>query len=140
MKHKLVGDRYIIRLDRGEKIAESLVDFCTRNKIILGYFFGIGTASRVDLAHYRLDKKDNHAFSTIEKPLEICSLTGNICLFDGKIALHSHIVVSDEEMHAYGGHLKEAVVAATCEILLMRINAEIDRKFCGDVGLNLLDL
>ena len=39
MKFKKTGDTYFIKLERGEKIIESIKDFCTKNNIKCGYFF-----------------------------------------------------------------------------------------------------
>ena len=39
MMSKKIDDRYILRLDRGEKIIENIKGFCTKNNIKLGYFF-----------------------------------------------------------------------------------------------------
>ena len=36
MKFKKINDTYLIRLDRGEKIIETLKYFCTKNKIKCG--------------------------------------------------------------------------------------------------------
>jgi len=139
MEYKLINDKYIIRIDKGDRIIESLMDFCSKNRIIMGYFFGIGAVSNIEFAHYNLATKE-YSDKTIEEPLEICHLFGNIALLDGRIALHSHIIVGNSQMQTFGGHLKEATVAATCEIILHRINSEINRKHSEEIGLNLLDI
>ena len=138
MKHKLIQDKYVFRLEKGEKLVKTISEFCASNKIIFGYFYGVGAISKVELAHYTLDTKE-YSSKIIEEPLELCSLSGNITLLNGKIALHTHVVVSDKEMKTYGGHLKEATIAATCEIFLKRINSEVDRKYFKEIGLNLFD-
>ena len=138
MQYKLIQDKYVIRLEKGEELIRALSEFCASNKIIFGYFYGVGAISKVELAHYSLETKE-YSSRIIEEPLEICSLSGNVALLDGKISLHIHIVVSDREMKTYGGHLKEAVISATCEIFLKRINSEVDRRFSEEIGLNLFD-
>ena len=138
MQYKLIQDKYVIRLEKGEELIRALSEFCASNKIIFGYFYGVGAISKVELAHYSLETKE-YSSRIIEEPLEICSLSGNVALLDGKISLHIHIVVSDREMKTYGGHLKEAVISATCEIFLKRINSEVNRKFSEEIGLNLFD-
>ena len=37
--------------------------------------------------------------------------------------------MSDEEMNSIAGHLKEGVISATCEIVLVKLDSNIDRKF-----------
>lgn len=54
--------------------------------------------------------------------------------------LHLHIVLGDEKFQAYGGHLKNAVVSATCEIAIFELDSKIKRKYDDEIGLNLLDI
>jgi len=138
MKYKLIQDKYVIRLEKGEELVKTLSEFCASNKIIFGYFYGVGAVSKAELAHYSLETKEYYS-KIIEEPLEICSLSGNVALFEGRIAIHAHVVVSDREMKTYGGHIKEAVISATCEIFLKRINSEVDRSYSKEIGLNLFD-
>ncbi len=128
---------YIIRLFRGEKIIESLTQFCEDQNIHSGLFHGIGAIENPELGYYHLDRKE-YEFRTIEKMLEIVSLTGNVALVDGKPFLHIHTVVSDETFQTYGGHLKEGIVGATCEIYLTDFEIDIKREFDEKTGLKLL--
>lgn len=140
MKSKKINENnFVIRLERGEKIIESLQRFCKENNIKLGYFHGLGAVSKAELAHYRLDDK-KYSSKIIEDALEIISLYGNITTMDNEIYLHSHIVVSNEKMQAFAGHLKEATVSATCEIVLVSLNGSINRIHNEEIGLNLLDI
>ena len=52
MKSKKINDVYFIRLDREEKLLETLQSFCAKNNINCGYFFGIGSLDEAELAHY----------------------------------------------------------------------------------------
>ena len=139
MKFKKTGDTYIIRLDRNEKIIESIKSFCTKNNIKCGYFSGIGALDEVELAHYIADNK-KYTSKVFKQPLEITSLTGNITSMDNEVYLHCHITLGDEEMKAVSGHLKEGKIAATCEVILVKLDMEINRKHDDFIGLNLLDI
>ena len=48
-----------------------------------------------------------------------------------------NITLSDHEMKAFGGHLNEAVISGTCELIIDVIDGMVDRSFNEDVGLNL---
>ena len=139
MESKKIENKHIIRLDRGEKIIESIKDFCAKKNIKLGYFFGIGALDEVELAHYVVENK-KYTSKVFKQPLEIVSLIGNITTLDNEVYLHCHITLGDEEMKAIVGHLKEGKIAATCEIILVKLDGEIDRKHDDFIGLNLLDI
>ena len=139
MKFKNIKDTYFIRLERGERIIETLKSFCANNKIRCGYFFGIGALDDVELAHYIVENK-KYTSKTFKQPLEIINMTGNVTTIDKEVYLHCHITLSDEGMRAIAGHLKEGVISATCEIVLVSAAASITRKYDNLTGLNLLDL
>ena len=139
MKSKKIKDTYLVRIERGEKIIETLKNFCTKQKIKCGYFFGIGALGEAELAHYIVENR-KYTAKLLKQPLEIVNMTGNVATMGNKIYLHCHITLSDEEMKAIAGHLKEGTIAATCEIVLVRLNAAINRKYDDATGLNLLDL
>ena len=44
-----------------------------------------------------------------------------------------------EEMETIAGHLKEGVVGATVEIVVVQLDSEINRKYDEKIGLNLMD-
>jgi predicted DNA-binding protein with PD1-like motif len=54
--------------------------------------------------------------------------------------IHAHITIADQQFGTFGGHLKEAIVGATCEIYLTRLRGKIQRIKDEITGLNLLDI
>ena len=131
------GRRYILRFDRGEEILELLRGFCAEKNFRSGYFSAIVAVGKVILMHYDPDTK-KYSEKVFEQKLEIANLSGNLSWHEEKPYLHAHGAFSDEEMKCWGGHIKEAVVAATCEMFLIRTDGEVNRKFSDEIGLNLL--
>lgn len=138
MKSKKSGSIFAVRLEKGEKIAESLSRFCEKNKISGAHFSGIGAASRADIACYSLEDFSYHP-KIFEGEFEILNITGNVSLVEGKPFVHAHITLSDTKFHAFGGHLNEAVVGPTLEIFLAPSD-KMERKFDDEVKLKLLKL
>lgn len=139
MKFKKINNTYFIRIDRREKIIETLKNFCAKNKIKCGYFFGIGALGEVELAHYIVESK-KYTSKIFKQPLEIVNMSGNIAIMNNEVYLHCHITLSDENMNAIAGHLKEAIISATCEIVLIDLKSKIERKYDEITGLNLMDV
>lgn len=129
--------QYILILKKGDLLAKNLLEFCSKNNITSAWVSGIGAISEVSLAFYHLDQK-TFSKKKIKKELEVASLGGNIGLLDGKIVSHLHIVLSDKEMHTFGGHLDEAIVAATCELSIVSLPSQIIRRHSQEIGLNLI--
>ena len=69
---------------------------------------------------------------------EIVSLVGTINTMNDAFYCHLHMCAADQEGHAFGGHLNEAVISATCELVVTCLPGETDRVFSDEVGLNLI--
>lgn len=130
---------YLIRLNKGEKILETLTAFCKSENLLSGSLSGLGSASEIELGYYALDTKEYH-WKKFDGTYEILNMTGNLSLVDGNPFIHIHSVLSDENYQTFGGHLKEAVAGATVEIFLTLKDYAIERKMDDEIGLKLLDL
>lgn len=139
MKYFVFGPVYFIRLDPGEKIIESLKALCEADKIGAGILHGLGATSQAELGWFDREARDYRTLR-IEEPCEIVSLYGNVSVLDGKPFLHCHISLGDKTFGIRGGHLREAVVSATCEITLTRFFDKVRRKRDDKTGLSLLQL
>lgn len=139
MRFKKSDKTYFIRLERGEKIIETLKNFCAKNRIKCGYLSGIGALDEVELAHYIVENR-RYTSKTLKQPLEITNMSGNITTLDKEVYLHCHITLSDEKMKAIAGHLKEGIVSATCEIVLITLKGSLERRYDSLTGLNIMNI
>jgi len=139
MKYFVLGSTYIIRLDEGDKIIESLRSLCEQDKIGAGVLNGLGTVGEAELGWFDREARDYRTVRVTE-PCEIVSLHGNVTILDGRPSVHCHIALGDREFRVRGGHLREAVVSETAEIVLTRFFEEIGRTKDKRRGLYLLDL
>ena len=136
MDYRGYGNQYLLRVDKGEKIAESIRKLCEKENIRCGAIHGLGAADQVELGLFRTDTKRfiGHVY---EGAYEIASLNGNISSMNNEVYLHLHAVIADENNETKGGHLTEARVSATAEIVISAFDGEADRKFSEEIGLNL---
>jgi predicted DNA-binding protein with PD1-like motif len=138
VKGKKIGNRWVLRLDKGDEIIESLTNFLKDNKIVSGYLTGIGATNDVKIGLFNTKDK-RYITKTLKGDYEITSLMGNISLQNGEIKLHLHITIADEELKAYGGHLYFAKISAVCEIFIEEFPEILKRKEDIKTGLNLLE-
>lgn len=134
------GYNYIVRLDKGELLIASLLKFAADNNIKGAWVSGMGGACWAEVGFYHLEK-NVYTWKRLEEALEITSLQGNLA-WDGDVPfLHLHGNFSNSNMQTYGGHVKEAEVAGTCEIFLHIWDKDALRRRQDDaVGLKLLDI
>lgn len=134
MKYRVLGDKVIVRLDRGDEVVNCLEELRNKEKIN-GFFFGIGTVNYLKIGFYDFHKRE-YVEKIFDEDLEVTSLSGNI----GRDRIHSHITVTDRDYQAYGGHLIEARVSGTMEIIIFNIGLELTTKINEETGGRILDI
>jgi len=127
---------YLIRLNNGDDIMESVINFLEfKPSIKSGYINGIGAVSSAVIGFYDGNKYLKTRFT---ENLEILSLLGNIT--EGKI-VHTHGIFSRIDSSCIGGHIfSGCIVSFTCEITIFATEPGVLRKLDPDTNLNLLDL
>lgn len=137
MDYKKTENEYYIRLDKKDEVMSSVIRFCKKEGIKTAYFQGIGACDRVICQTLNLE---THNFASHEKTgmLEMISLLGNIALDDNnELSLHAHAsfsYVEDGEVKLFGGHLKEAYICYTGEIILTPSDDTVVRS--KETGMN----
>lgn len=141
MTYKYDGFNYVIRLNKGEKLAQCLNDFFAETKVDGAWILGLGGVQQATLGFYNLQTKQ-YKWKTFDKTMEVTSLQGNVAIGeDGKPVFHLHATLSDEEFNAFGGHVKDLTVGGTLEIFIHRTDdMPLTRKQNTEVGLALLEL
>lgn len=132
-------ENFLIRVKRGGEIVASLVDFCQKEKVLAGYFIGIGACDQATLAHYSVEDK-KYSEKKFSQPLELASLSGTIAALDNKPSVHAHAVLADNSFKTISGHLVSGRVSGTAEILVIPLGEKITKKLDKETGLNLLNL
>ncbi len=130
-------NEYIIRFDKGEELLAKIKKFCQQQKIKAATFTGLGACQQLVLSHYDVDKK-KYSDLKIRQKMEIDNLSGLIAIMKKDTLIHLHGIFSDKGMNVRGGHVKSLVVAATCEVMLSKLNKKLEREYSKKIGLNLL--
>lgn len=127
MEYKKFGNTYIVRLDVGDEIMESLKKFVTDEKIKLAQINGLGGASDFTIGVRNPITKQ---YDPIEYSgrYEIANIHGNATLLDGEPYLHIHFGCGNEKGEYHGGHLIKCVIGATAEIFVTTYDGVINRQ------------
>ena len=144
MKAKLLRDgserTFALVFGTGEEVVAALLRFASDEKLTGAHLTAIGAFQRVTLGFFDPAKKEYKPI-LIEEQVELLSLVANIARNDeGEPKLHAHVVVGKADGTAHGGHLLEALVRPTMEILVVESSEHLRRRMRDDVGAALLDL
>ncbi|WP_125152976.1 PPC domain-containing DNA-binding protein [Clostridium rectalis] len=135
MEFKKFNNRYVIRLDKGDEIIESLKKICNMENIKTASITGIGATNNATIGVYELNLKKYHE-KNVKGDFEISSLVGNISTFHGEVLPHIHVNLTGLDHNCIGGHLLSANISITCEIFMDILDGEIRKEFNDAVGAN----
>jgi uncharacterized protein len=128
-----------LRFERGDAVVELLTSFARDHGIRAARLHGIGAFTDAELGFLDLERKDYDRFR-VDEDTEVLAFLGNLSVTDEGPRVHAHVTLGKRDGSAVGGHLFEAHVGATLEILVLRFDAELRRAHDEATGAALLDL
>ncbi len=143
MKAKQLSDpgekSYALVLRTGEEVMAALTAFAQEHRLHASHLPAIGAFSDVTLGYFAWDLK-RYTRIPLHEQVEVLSLVGDIVLEKGRPKIHAHVVVGKADGTAHGGHLLEAHVRPTLEVILMESPRYLMRAPDPESGLALIDL
>ena len=132
------GERtWALVFDTGEEPIGLLTRFAEEHKIAAARFTALGAFSEVVVAYFDWEKKD-YARHPIREQVEVLALVGDVALAGGKPKIHAHVVLGKRDASAHGGHLMEARVRPTLEVVLTESPSALARRHDPQSGLALI--
>lgn len=137
--HESNGQRtYAVVLETGDEVMSSLQRFIAAEKIGAAQLTAIGAFSDLVLMYFDWEKKGYQRIPVREQ-VEVASLIGDVAEGpDGKPSLHVHLVVGKRDGSAMAGHLAEARVRPTLEVIVTEIPAHLRKVKDRESGLPLI--
>ena len=136
MEYRRFNNMIVARIDRGEEILAQIKELALKENIKLAHVSALGATNDFTVGVYKVDEKKyykNHFVGDFE----IVSLTGTINTMNHEFYTHIHMSAGNDSGEVFGGHLNEAVVSATCEMVITIIDGEVERFLDDETGLNL---
>jgi predicted DNA-binding protein with PD1-like motif len=130
---------YLLVFHTGQEVMKGLLAFARKHKLVAGHLTGIGAVIGAVIGYFDPPKKTYLRLRETEQ-LEVLSLTGNLALFDNAPFLHIHVALGRRDGSTRGGHLFEATVRPTVELVLTAYTNPVRRKIVPEWGLDLLDV
>jgi uncharacterized protein len=142
MRSKLLneaGERtFALVYETGDEVIAGLTDFARRHRPRSAHFTAIGAFQDVMLAYFDWPTKKYQPLP-LKEQVEVLTLAGDIAWKDdGEPVVHAHVVVGRSDGTTRGGHLKEAHVRPTLELVLVEYPRHLERKPDPESGLALI--
>jgi hypothetical protein len=143
MKGKLISEgaqrTFAVVLDTGDETVQCLTGFAKEHRLSASQFTAIGAFRDCVLGYFDWQKKD-YLRIPIDEQVEVLALLGDVALNDGGPKLHAHVVVGKADGTAHGGHLLEAHVRPTLEVIITESPTHLQRRSDPQTGLALIRL
>ena len=136
MEYRRFGKTIVMRIDKGEEILTQLKAMALKENVQLASVRALGATNDFTVGVFKVDEKKYYA-NHFTGDFEIVSLTGTISTMNGEYYAHLHMSAGDAQGRVFGGHLNEAIISATCEMVVEVIDGRVERTHDADVGLNL---
>ncbi len=119
-------------LDRGDEVMSSLQRFAAEHSLTASRVTAIGAFESAVLGYFNWDSKEYERIP-IDEQVEVLSLVGDIALDGDQPKVHAHVVLGRRDGGAIGGHLLEARVRPTLELMLVESPAHL-KRVCDPVS------
>jgi predicted DNA-binding protein with PD1-like motif len=129
---------FILVFETGDELAEGLKLFAIEQKLSAASFKAVGALSSVRLGWFSWESKKYEPSVQLDEQIELLSLIGDVALKDGEPQVHAHAVIGKKDGTAHGGHLLEAHIRPTCEVVLVESPAHLQKRIDPDSGLALI--
>jgi uncharacterized protein len=126
--------------DTGDKVMAGLKELAARERLDAAQFSAIGALAEAELAYFDWDKKEYQPIP-VKEQVEVAAMLGDIAVDDeGRPALHAHLVLGKRDGGAVAGHLIEATVRPTLEVVITEAPRHLRRRKDKATGLSLIRL
>jgi uncharacterized protein len=129
---------FILVFRTGDELATGLRKFAQAQKLSAASFTALGALSSVRLGWLSWENKKYEPSVTLNEQVELLSLIGDVALLDGEPVVHAHAVIGKRDGTAHGGHLIEARIRPTCEVVLTESPARLQKFVDPESGIALI--
>ncbi|NQT71555.1 MAG: DNA-binding protein [Chloroflexi bacterium] len=126
---------HVFRVKPEQEVIGEVGNYCRQSGISSGVVIGlIGSVESAKL-NFLKELPGKYETETYDGPLEIVCAQGSIALKEDELIVHIHIQLSSQGF-SRGGHLVEAQVFSTAEVVIGELDYQLHRYTDEYTGLN----
>jgi uncharacterized protein len=130
---------YAVVLDTGDEVIGELGKFVRYQEVEAASLTAIGAFSRAVIGYFEWETKQYKKIP-VDEQVEVLSLLGDVVVGDQGPTLHLHTVLGKADGSVVGGHLIEAYVRPTLEVILIQPPSYLRKRKDPETGLALIDI
>lgn len=130
---------YAVIFDTGDEFVSVLTEFARERHLDASHFTAVGGFSRATLGYFDIDTKEYQKIP-VDEQVEVLTLAGDIALAQGEPKIHAHVVLGKADGSTVGGHVMDADVRPTLEVILEELPEHLRRVHDPNTGLALIEV
>jgi uncharacterized protein len=138
LKGGMENKEYAVIFATGDEAFSGLQEFAEKYQIQSAHFTAIGALNGATLAWFDPQRKMYRSIP-IHGQVEVISKIGDIALYQGKPSVHTHMVVGLPDGTTKGGHVLDAHVSPTLEVMVTVDPIPMHKRLDPETDLTLID-
>jgi|ERR1700691_5283353 hypothetical protein len=130
--------QYAVIFYQGDEAFSGLLEFAESYHVTSAHFTAIGAVSGATVAWFDPQRKMYKKIPVVGQH-EVIGMSGDIALYQGKPVVHTHMVVGNADGTTVGGHVLEAYVSPTLEVMVTVDPKAMHKRFDPETDLTLID-
>jgi predicted DNA-binding protein with PD1-like motif len=130
--------QYAVIFYQGDEAFSGLLEFAEKYHVTSAHFTAIGALNGATLGWFDPQRK-MYKKIPINGQHEVVGMSGDIALYQGKPVVHTHMVVGNPDGTTLGGHVLEAYVSPTLEVMVTVDPVTMQKRLDPATDLTLID-
>src|SRR3984957_550493 len=130
--------QYAVIFYQGDEAFSGLVEFAEKYQVTSAHFTAIGALNGATLGWFDPQRKMYKKIPIVGQH-EVIGMSGDIALYQGKPVVHTHMVVGNSDGTTRGGHVLDAYVSPTLEVMVTVDPITMQKRFDPATDLTLID-
>jgi uncharacterized protein len=130
--------QYAVIFYQGDEAFSGLLEFAEQYHVTSAHFTAIGALDEAVLGWFDPQRK-MYKKIPLSGQQEVIGMSGDIALYQGKPVVHTHMVVGSPDGTTHGGHVLEAYVSPTLEVMVTVDPVTMQKRFDPATDLTLID-
>jgi uncharacterized protein len=130
--------QYAVIFYQGDEAFSGLLEFAEKYHVTGAHFTAIGALNKATLGWFDPQRKMYRKIP-ISGQHEVIAMSGDIALYQGNPVVHTHMVVGGPDGTTRAGHVLNAYVSPTLEVMVTVEPVAMQKRFDPETDLTLID-
>src|ERR1700731_3622018 len=130
--------QYVVIFYQGDEAFSGLLEFAEHYHVTSAHFTAIGAVNGATLGWFDPQRK-MYKKIPVNGQHEVIAMIGDIALYQGKPAVHTHMVVAGLDGTTRGGHVLAAFASPTLEVMVTVDPVTMQKRLDPETDLTLID-